>query len=70
MKKKAQTLTLAQSDFQFNLTLHDFPVDLLEQFALQIAQPFYSGSLTEAVKDMMQRAVAEQEFLQNRIRRE
>ena len=70
MKKKAQQITLAQNDFQLSLTLHDFPADLLEQFALQIVKPFYSGSLAEAVKDMMQRAVAEQEFLQNRVRRE
>jgi hypothetical protein len=70
MKKKTQQLTVTQNDFQVNLTLHDFPADLVEQFALQIAQPFYLGSLTEAVKDMMQRAVAEQEFLQNRIQRE
>ncbi len=68
--KKNQQIALAECDFPVDLTLHDFPVDLLEQFATQIAEPYYEGSLKEAIKELMLRAVAEQELVQNRIRRE
>ncbi len=67
---KNQQISLAECDFPVDLTLRGFPVDLLEQFAIQIAEPYYRGSLKEAIKDLMLHAVAEQELVQNHIRRE
>ncbi len=68
--KKNQQIALSECDFPVDLTLRGLPVDLLEQFAIQIAEPYYRGSLKEAIKDLMIRAVAEQELVQNHVRRE
>jgi hypothetical protein len=66
--KKNQQIALTECDFPVDLTLHGFPIDLLEQFAIQIAEPYYGGSLKEAIKELMLHAVAEQELVQNHIR--
>ena len=68
--KKNPQIALAECDFPVDLTLHGFPIDLLEQFEIQIAEPHYKGSLKEAIKDLMLQSVAEHELVQNHIRRE
>ncbi len=67
MKKKLQSI-LVEDDLLVDLTLHDFPASLLKEFALQIVRPYYAGNLSEACKDLIRKAVADQEFLQNHIK--
>jgi len=68
IKRKLQTLLPPyQEDLHIDLTLHGVSADLLEQFALRVAQPYYGWKVVEAIKDLMQRAVADQEFVENHI---
>ena len=59
-----------EADLLVDLTFHDLPATLLKEFATQVAKPLYAGSLTNAVKDLMQKAIADQEFMQKHIIRE
>lgn len=67
MKNKAK-LSAVQEDLCVDLTLHNVPAVLLEDFVLSVAGPYYSGSLSSALKALMQKAVADQEFLEARIK--
>ena len=67
MKKKMQSEVYVENDLLVDLTFHSVPASLLKEFALQVVRPYYSGSLSEALKDLMQKAVVEQEFVQRHI---
>jgi hypothetical protein len=67
MRKKMQSELYAENDLLVDLTFHSIPASLLKEFALQVVRPYYSGSLSEALKDLMQKAVTEQEFVQRHV---
>ncbi|MCJ7763525.1 hypothetical protein MUP38_08760 [Candidatus Bathyarchaeota archaeon] len=67
MKKKMQSEVYVENDLLVDLTFHNVPASLLKEFALQVVRPYYSGSLSEALRDLMQKAVTEQEFVQRHI---
>jgi hypothetical protein len=50
-----------------DLTLHDFPVSLVSEFAQKIIKPYYSGNLNAAFQDLINKALSEQEFIETRI---
>ena len=52
-----------EADSLVDLTLSHIPSSLLADFLEKIVKPYYSGSLSKAAKDLMQKAVAEQEFV-------
>jgi hypothetical protein len=51
MKKKVAVLA-TEADLLVDLTLHDFSATLLTEFAEKIARPYYSGNMSDAVKDL------------------
>jgi len=57
-----------KDDLMVSLTFHEVPASLLTEFAQKIAKPFYGGSITNAVEDLMQQAIAEREFVLSHIR--
>ena len=59
-----------EDDLLVDLTFHDVPANLLKEFAVQVVKPYYLGNLSEALKDLMRKAVADQEFVQSHIRPE
>ncbi len=65
LKKKLVTLLPGEKDMQVDLTLHGISVGLIEDFALQVVKPYYAGNLSEALKDLMQKTVADQEFIRS-----
>ena len=65
MRKKQAVL--AEEDFAVDLTLHDFPASLLSEFAEKIVAPFYEGNLNAAVQDLVQKVLAEQEFVHSHV---
>jgi hypothetical protein len=67
MVKKNMPATVAKNELLVDLTFHDLPVNLLEDFALQVVRPYYAGRLTEAMKDLMEKAIAENEFVNYHI---
>jgi hypothetical protein len=68
MKKKSQLLLATEDDLLVDLTLHDFPASMLKEFAMQIVRPYYVGNLSEALKDLIRKAVADQEFVHGHMR--
>ena len=68
MKKKAAlTETTTEDDLLVDLTLHGFPATLLAEFAQKIVRPYYNGNLNRALKELMEKALAEQQLLQSHV---
>jgi hypothetical protein len=62
MKKKV-TVLAAEVDFFVDLTLHDISAILLTEFVKKIVRPYYSGNTSDAVKNLMQKAIDERRIL-------
>jgi hypothetical protein len=43
-----------------NITICDVPADLLHEFSERVIKPYYTGGITEALIDLMRKAVQEQ----------
>jgi hypothetical protein len=67
MKKKVAVLA-AEDDFSVDLTLHDFSASLLTEFAEKIVRPYYSGNMSDAVKDLMRKAISEEDFVLSHVK--
>jgi hypothetical protein len=67
MKKKVAVLA-TEDDLSVDLTLHDFSAALLTEFAEKIVRPYYSGNITNAVKDLMRKAVREEKFVLSHVK--
>ena len=68
MKKKAAlTETTTEDDLLVDLTLHGFPATLLAEFAQKIVRPYYNGNLNRALKELMEKAITEQQILKKHI---
>ena len=61
MKKKQVVLT--EEDILVDLTMNKVPASLLSEFAEKIAHPYYNGNLNAAIQDLLQKAIAEQDFI-------
>ena len=66
MKRKTQIL-YKEEDLLVDLTFHKVPASLLTEFAEKIVNPYYHGSLNVAIQDLIQKALAEQDFLLSHI---
>jgi len=67
MKKKVAVLAI-ENDLSVDLTLHDFSAILLAEFAKKIVRPYYSGNMSDAVKDLMQKAIGEEKFVFSHVK--
>ena len=66
MRKK--TLALATEEaLLFDLTLHNVPAPLITEFTENIVRPYYKGNLNAAIQDLMNKALAEQEFVHSHV---
>jgi len=70
VKRKLAALTenATEDDLLVDLTFHAVPAGLLMEFAQKIVQPYYAGNLNRALKDLIEKAITEQQLLQNHIR--
>jgi hypothetical protein len=66
MKKETQVLT-AEEDFRVDLTLHNVSASLLSEFAEKMVKPHYQGNLNAAIQDLIQKTIAEQDFVHSHI---
>jgi hypothetical protein len=66
MKKKTAFLA-TEDDLLVDLTFHNVPASLLTEFAEKIVRPYYSGNLNGAIQDLIQKALAEQDFVLSHI---
>jgi hypothetical protein len=65
MKKK--TPLMAEEELQVDLTFHNVPDSLIVEFTKKIVRPYYQGNLNRAIQDLLQKAIAEQEFMHSHI---
>ena len=40
-----------------NITIYDIPADLFHEFSEKVIKPYYSGGISQAIKDLMRKAV-------------
>jgi hypothetical protein len=67
MKKKSAVLA-TENDLLVDLTLHDFSAVLLAEFAEKIVRPYYSSNMSDAVKDLMQKAIGEEKIVLSHVK--
>jgi hypothetical protein len=69
VKRKLSAITenATETDLLVDLTFHAVPAGLLMEFAEKIVQPYYAGNLNRALKDLIEKALTEQQLLQNHV---
>ena len=40
-----------------NITIYDIPAELVKEFSEKIVRPYYPGGISQAIKDLMKKAV-------------
>jgi hypothetical protein len=55
-----------EDDMFVSLTIYDIPESLLKEFCKKIVQPYYSGGVSDAIKDLIQKTILEQEIASTR----
>jgi hypothetical protein len=58
--------TLTRNDFFIDLTIHDIPMSLLEDFSEYVINPVYAGEVAEAIRDLMRKAILKQKLATNK----
>ena len=66
MKKRTANL-MVDSGFLVDLTFHNVPASLFTEFNEKIVKPYFKGNVNSAIQDLIQKALAEQEFVHSRI---
>jgi hypothetical protein len=66
MKTKTAIL-VTEDNLLTDLAFHNVPSSLLIEFSEKIVRPYYRGSLTAAIQDLLQRALSEQEIASSHI---
>jgi hypothetical protein len=64
---KAAALT-TDCDLSVDFILHNFSAILLTEFAEKIVKPYYSGNINEAVKDLMRKAIREEQLILSHVK--
>jgi hypothetical protein len=65
--KKRTANTIMENGFLVDLTFHNIPAPLLTEFTEKIVKPYFKGNVNSAIQDLIQKALAEQEFVHSRI---
>lgn len=58
-----------ESDIQVSLFFHNMPASLLREFAQRIVKPYFDGNMNAAIRQLMNKALIEEELLQAHVRR-
>lgn len=58
-----------KEDLHVDLTFHNFPVSLLTEFAERIVKPYFKGNTTQAIQNLMEKAVNEETLFNQAIKR-
>jgi hypothetical protein len=66
MKRKT-ALLVTEDDLLVDLAFHNVPASLLIEFSQKIIRPYYNGNLTAAIKDLIQKALTDQNLVQSHI---
>jgi hypothetical protein len=66
MKKRTMN-SIMENEFLVDLTFHNVPASLFTEFTEKIVKPYFKGNVNSAIQDLIQKALAEQEFVHSRI---
>jgi tagatose-1,6-bisphosphate aldolase non-catalytic subunit AgaZ/GatZ len=66
MKKKTMLLA-TEEEVLLDLTMHDVPATLISEFVQKIVTPYYNGNLNMAIKDLINKALSEQDYVYSHI---
>ncbi len=58
-----QTQTTTEEELLVSLTFHNFSASMLKEFAQKIVKPYFGGNMKEAVRCLMEKALAEEELV-------
>jgi GR25 family glycosyltransferase involved in LPS biosynthesis len=64
-----QTEVILEDDLLVSLTFHNFSAEMLKEFAQKIVKPYFLGNMNEAIRCLMEKAVAEEKILQGAVRK-
>ena len=62
-----QTQTTTEQDLLVSLKLHNFPAELLREFAIKIVKPYFNGNINEALRSLIQNSINEETILTKAI---
>ena len=65
--KKRITNSMMENGFLVDLTFHNVPASLFTEFNERIVKPYFRGNMNSAIQDLIQKALAEQEFVHSHI---
>jgi len=65
--KRKTAVLVAEDDLLVDLAFHNVPASLLIEFSEKIVRPYYRGNLTAAIRDLLQKALSEQEVVLSHI---
>ena len=66
MKKRTPSL-MTEDGFLVDLTFNNIPAPLFTEFNEKIVKPYFKGNMNSAIQDLIQKTLAEQEFVHSRI---
>jgi len=46
-----------------NITIYDIPASLLNEFSDKVVKPYYSGGISQAIKDLMKKAIEKEKTM-------
>ena len=66
MKKRTPSL-MTENGFLVDLTCHNVPASLFTELNEKIVKPYFKGNMNLAIQDLIQKTLAEQEFVHAHI---
>jgi hypothetical protein len=66
VNRKTFALT-TEEDLLIDLTFHKVPASLVAEFNQKIVRPYYNGNLNAAIQDLINKTLAEQDFILSHI---
>ena len=65
--KKRPANSIMENEFLVDLTFHNVPASLFTEFTERIVKPYFKGNVNSAIQDLIQKTLAEQEFVHSHI---
>ena len=62
-----QSEMATEKDLLVSLTFHNFSAEMLKEFAIKIAKPYFKGNLNQAVLSLMEKAISEETIVTQAI---
>ena len=57
---------LMENEFSVDLTIHNIPISLLEDFSGHVMAPVYQSEVAESIRDLMRKAILKQKLATNK----